>query len=213
MKKFKNRWIKTSAFIAFAGMAAVLSQHLAASSGTATTPSASISAPVAATIVGQSKDSAAAAANTPTYTVVSCNDGDTCRLKATDNTQIKVRLVGIDAPETGKKSKRKQKEGQAGGIEAKEFLNQLVVGKTVTLRSYGADPYGRNLAEIIINNEPANLKMVSEGMAEVYRGKPPKGFNLQPYLTAQEEAVRSKKGIWKNDQYESPKDFRKRMKN
>ncbi|NBW81708.1 hypothetical protein EBR21_08135, partial [bacterium] len=150
--------------------------------------------------------------NTSTYDVVSCNDGDTCRLKASDNTQIKVRLVGIDAPEMGKKNRRKQKEGQAGGLEAKEFLNKLVVGKTVTLRSYGADAYGRNLAEIMVDNEPANLRMVSEGLAEVYRGKPPKGFNLQPYLAAQEEAVKSKKGIWKYDNYESPKDFRKRTK-
>jgi|1048.fasta_scaffold26818_3 endonuclease YncB( thermonuclease family) len=205
MKRFKNPWLKTSLAVTAAGLlAAALSQHLVAATS-APAGATSASAPQAA----PSSDSLATA---PTYVVVACNDGDTCRLKASDNTQIKVRLVGIDAPEMGKKSKRKQKEGQSGGLEAKDFLNKLVVGKTVTLRSYGADAYGRNLAEIIVENEPANLRMVSEGLAEVYRGKPPKGFNLQPYLTAQEDAVKSKKGIWKNEQYESPKDFRKRTK-
>lgn len=148
----------------------------------------------------------------PTYTVVACNDGDTCRLKSADNTQVKVRLVGIDAPEMGKKNKKKKKDGQPGGTEAKDFLNNLVVGKTVTLRSYGSDPYGRNLAEIIINSEPANLRMVSEGWAEVYRGKTPKGFDIAPYQAAQTNAMKNKKGVWGLENYESPKDFRKRTK-
>lgn len=159
--------------------------------------------------------SATATTNTPavpTYMVVACNDGDTCRLKSSDNTQVKVRLVGIDAPEMGKRNKKRKKEGQPGGNEAKDFLNKLVVGKTVTLRSYGSDPYGRNLAEIMINNEPANLRMVSEGWAEVYRGKAPKGFDVTPYQTAQSDAMKNKKGVWGMDNYESPKDFRKRTK-
>ncbi len=209
MRKFKKHWVKFSALLALSGFAATLTHHLSAQGE----PAAAIQAPNAPSNTAQTSPVVSSeTAAMPRYTVVACNDGDTCRLKSADNTQIKVRLVGIDAPEMGKKSKKKKKEGQAGGTEAKDFLNNLVVGKTVTLRSYGADAYGRNLAEIMVNNESANLKMVSEGWAEVYRGKPPRGFNLSPYELAQTEAMKNKKGIWNLSNYESPKDFRKRTK-
>ncbi len=149
----------------------------------------------------------------PTYTVVSCNDGDTCKLKAADNTQIKVRLVGIDAPESAKKRGKKKNEGQPGAQEAKTYLNTLVVGKTVTLRAYGSDMYGRNLAEIMINNESANLKMVTEGWAEVYRGKAPNTLDISSFELAENEARKAKRGIWSMPGYESPKSWRKRQKN
>lgn len=205
MRKYKKRLISFSLAGAFAFLA-MLANNIQAGDQPVQ--------PTSNSVTQQSNQPVSdnAAATVPTYTVISCNDGDTCRLKSSDNTQVKVRLVGIDAPETGKKNRKKQKEGQAGGIEAKEFLNTLVVGKTVTLRSYGADHYGRNLAEIMVNNEPANLRMVAEGWAEVYRGKPPQGFDLSRYKAAQEEAVKNKKGIWSLQNYESPKDFRKRNK-
>ncbi len=146
----------------------------------------------------------------PTYTVVACNDGDTCRLKSADNTQIKVRLAGIDAPEMSKKRGKKKGEGQPGGENAKAFLNNLLLGKTVTLRSYGVDMYGRNLAEIVLNNESANVKMLSEGWAEVYRGKKSGGLNLAPFESAEQEARKAKRGIWALPGYESPKEWRKK---
>lgn len=212
MHKFKKHFIKPLIVAASAGIAAVLFSNFSASGETPQTQEAQVNS--SSSLPSEQKQSLPSQdTKTPTYLVIACNDGDTCRLKAPDNTQIKVRLVGIDAPEMGKKSKKKKKEGQAGGQEAKDFLNKLVVGKTVTLRSYGADAYGRNLAEIIIDNQPANLKMVSEGLAEVYRGKPPRGFDLTPYQSAQEEAMKSKKGIWGMQDYESPKEFRKRTKN
>lgn len=148
----------------------------------------------------------------PSYMVVACNDGDTCRLKSADNTQIKVRLIGIDAPEHGKKRGKKKSEGQPGAEEAKAFLNSTIVGKTVTLRTYGSDMYGRNLAEIIIDNEPANLKMVKEGWAEVYKGKAPREFDVSIYQSAESEARKNKKGIWALPNYESPKEWRKKNK-
>ncbi|MEY4064917.1 MAG: hypothetical protein RIR26_1125 [Pseudomonadota bacterium] len=170
-----------------------------------------ISAQVTGTERGNSHNNSAV--QTPTYMVVSCNDGDTCRLKGADAIEIKVRLVGIDAPENSKKRRKKITEGQPGGEEAKNFLNSLVAGKSVTLKNYGSDPYGRNLAEIMIGNQNANLTMVSEGWAEVYRGKAPRNLDIDGYQKAQSEAQKARKGIWKFSSYESPKDWRKRNKN
>lgn len=163
-------------------------------------------------LLAQTANSTPSNVASPSYTVVACNDGDTCRLKAADNMQVKVRLIGIDAPESGKKKGKKKKDGQAGSEDAKNYLNSLVVGKSVTLRSYGTDMYGRNLAEIIVNNESANLKMIKEGWAEVYRGKTPTQFNVSIYQSAESEAKKNKKGIWALPNYESPKDWRKKQR-
>lgn len=149
---------------------------------------------------------------TPVYTVVKCNDGDTCRLRSADNTQVKVRLIGIDSPEHGKKRGKKRTDAQPGALESKEFLNSLIAGKNVLLKSYGLDMYGRNLAEILFNNESVNLRMVKEGWAEVYRGKAPAGFDLAPYTEAESLAKQTKKGIWAMPGYESPKSWRKKNK-
>jgi endonuclease YncB( thermonuclease family) len=52
--------------------------------------------------------------------------------------------------------------------------------------------------------------MVKAGLAEVYRGTPAKGLNMEPYWKAEEEARRAGKGMWvQGDKYVSPRDWRK----
>ena len=143
-----------------------------------------------------------------TYVVVSCNDGDTCRLKSPDNVTVKVRLVGIDAPEFG----GKKKKGQPLSLESKAFINELVQGKSVTLNALGSDAYNRSLAEIYIGETNVNLEIVRAGLAEVYQGKPPKGLDAVAYARAEAEAKAARKGVWALTNYQSPKDFRKRNK-
>lgn len=145
---------------------------------------------------------------TSTYVVVSCNDGDTCKVRSSDNITLKIRLVGIDAPETKKGSK----EGQPFGEEARTELNKLVEGKPVTLKVYGTDAFGRNLAEIFVGTTNVNLEMVKNGYAEAYKGRPPAGLSADSYLEADWSARTAKKGIWKNEKYESPAEFRKKQK-
>jgi len=51
--------------------------------------------------------------------------------------------------------------------------------------------------------------MIRQGMAEVYRGKPPGGFNTELYLKAEKEARESGKGVWsQGDKYISPSQWR-----
>jgi endonuclease YncB( thermonuclease family) len=57
------------------------------------------------------------------------------------------------------------------------------------------------------------LKWLKAGLAEVYRGRPAKGFNPQPYKIAEQEARRNKRGMWiQGGKYISPKDWRKQQK-
>ena len=52
--------------------------------------------------------------------------------------------------------------------------------------------------------------MVKDGLAEVYRGIPALGQNIDPYWKAEEEAKAAKRGMWVlGDQYVSPRDWRR----
>ena len=70
-------------------------------------------------------------------------------------------------------------------------------------------PYGQIPSTIFIGGKSVNLEMIHASLAEVYRGKPPKGFGLRPYLQAESDGKASKKGMRVlGDDYVSPKDWR-----
>src|SRR5450432_3832713 len=71
--------------------------------------------------------------------VIAITDGDTIRVMH-DGASERVRLWGVDAPETK----------QAFGTRAKQFTGDLAFGLTVTLRVHDVDRYGRQVAEIIL---------------------------------------------------------------
>jgi len=86
----------------------------------------------------------------------------------------------------------------------------MVLNKTVDIKGYGLGRCGRILGVIYLNGKNINLEMVKGGLAEVYRGKPPRGFNIEPYRRAETEARRARRGMWSlGDKYVSPKDWRK----
>jgi len=143
------------------------------------------------------------------FKVTRVYDGDTVKAQGHDIT-IKVRLVGIDAPET---SKQKGSPGQPYSQKAKKHLTSLILNRTVDIKGYGMGPYSRVLGVIYLDDKDINLEMIKAGLAEVYRGKPPKGFNLGPYLQAEAEARKYGIGIWSlGKKYISPKDWRKMEK-
>ncbi|MBW1924199.1 MAG: thermonuclease family protein [Deltaproteobacteria bacterium] len=115
-------------------------------------------------------------------------DGDTVLARANDLV-IKVRLVGIDAPEV---SHGKRKPGQPYGRKAQKFLASLVLNKTVEIRAYGLDRYNRVLGVLVLNGRDINLEMIKAGLAEVYRGRPSRGFNATPYREAEEHAKKTR---------------------
>lgn len=134
-------------------------------------------------------------------------DGDTVLCKQ-DSVSIKVRLVGIDAPET---SKKKRDPGQPYSQQASKYLAGLVLNNSVKINEYGLDKYNRTLAELFIEGKNINIEMIKQGLAEVYRGKPPKGFNIEPYNTAEDQAKKSLKGMWSlGDKYISPGEWRRK---
>jgi len=139
------------------------------------------------------------------FTVAYVDDGDTIICQNRDVT-IRVRLVGIDAPELGEN----KSEGQPFGREAKLVLEKLVLHNVVDIYGYGLDDYNRLLAVVDTNGKNINLEMVAQGMAEVYKGKAPKGFNIAIYRKAEQDARDSSRGIWsQGDKYVSPGQWRR----
>jgi endonuclease YncB( thermonuclease family) len=115
--------------------------------------------------------------------VVGISDGDTITVLK-DRTQVRIRLHGIDAPETG----------QDHGSRAKQFASELAFGKQVTIRVRTTDRYGRTVADVILpDGRWLNREMVRAGMAWWYRRYAPADTEL---ARLESEAKAARRGLW-----------------
>ncbi|OEU69636.1 MAG: hypothetical protein BA864_02510 [Desulfuromonadales bacterium C00003093] len=140
------------------------------------------------------------------FKVTEVYDGDTIKVKGY-GAEIKLRLAGIDAPET---SRNKIGFGQRYSQEAREYLSGLVLNKAIEIKGHGYLKIDLMLGTVFLDGKNINLEMMRAGLAEVYRGEPPKDLNLDPFFKAEREARTAKKGIWiQGDRYISPRTWRK----
>ncbi len=143
-----------------------------------------------------------------TYIVTRVIDGDTIEL----NTTERVRLIGIDTPETRvnrkleRDMKRTGKESQmiiAMGKEATEFTKRLALGKTVTLE-YDAekrDRYGRLLAYVYLpDGKMLNAEILKQGYGQLYTF-PPNIKHVDMFIKMQLEARENERGLWDPEYY------------
>lgn len=114
--------------------------------------------------------------------VVKITDGDTLTLLDGANKQVKVRLAGIDTPESR----------QPYGNRAKQELASLSFSKRVVVKVQDVDRYARVVGRIDVGGLDVNAEMVRRGAAWVYRQ-----YTKDPRLYALEEwARKNKKGLW-----------------
>lgn len=123
------------------------------------------------------------------------SDGDTVVLLDADNTQHKIRLNGIDAPENG----------QPYGDKSKEYLTGLIARKEVTVEVKGKDRYKRILGVVYLGEVNINAEMIRAGYAWNYKYSKDKY-----YIKLQEKAKAEKKGLWKDKNAIDPWQWRKR---
>jgi len=153
----------------------------------------------------QMRESVSSTIDKSNFKVTKVFDGDTVQVQGQD-LEFRIRMVGIDAPETG----GSRKKGQPYSQKAKKVLRQLIQGKKVRLKQYGTGGYNRILAEIFSQGRNINLTMIHQGLAEVYRGRLPKNLDPAPYKKAQADARRRRTGMWSQGKaYKSPKTWRK----
>jgi micrococcal nuclease len=123
--------------------------------------------------------------------VVQVIDGDTLMLAG----GIKVRVLGIDAPEM-------EKDGRPADFlahQAKATLAELTLNRTVSLSfdRLRYDHYGRLLAYLWLPDHTlVNAELVRLGMARVYFIAPNLRYQ-KVLLTAQQEAIEAQRGIWR----------------
>ncbi len=151
---------------------------------------------------------------TVTGTVTKVSDGDTIHITTPEQTKLKVRLYGIDAPETPKINRQSGKVHQPGqpfSEEAQKALKDKIMGKQVKLEILDIDKYKRMVCMVWLDDRNINLEMVREGYAEAFIEylKPP---YRTVFLKAEREAKSARLGIWSLLDYERPRDFRKRLK-
>ncbi len=134
------------------------------------------------------------------------SDGDTVTAVTSNQTKLRLRLLGIDAPEIP----HGNKPGQPYGEESRDYLDHLIGGKTVQVDAYGPDEYKRILAVVWNEQINVNLLMVAMGYAEVYRGAPCQVY-CRELEDAEAKARSDRVGMWaQGGGYESPRAFRQR---
>ena len=123
-------------------------------------------------------------------------------IKVTDSTKtIIVRLAGIDAPE----------QGQPYNHRARTYLTDLILHRTVTIFEYEIGLKNSLVGEVFLEGRSINIEMLRAGLAEVFRGMPPKKLDLILYLMIEQDARKAKRGMWVlGDRYVSPSLWRLR---
>jgi micrococcal nuclease len=136
----------------------------------------------------------AAAIDRKPGTVTHVVDGDTIDvLMKPGQPAVRVRLIGIDAPEV-------EGQSQSFGVAASNYAKARCEGRVVTLRldelQRDHDKYGRLLAYVYLsNNELLNESLVRDGMAFSHRRF---RCDLSSQLdSAENEARKSGRGMWK----------------
>lgn len=122
-------------------------------------------------------------------------DGDTFWAEKDKNVKMKIRLIGIDAPETRKSAK---KDIGHYGEEAKDYLKSLLEGQTVQL-SFDVDSldrYGRTLAYVyLLDGTFVNADLIKNGYARTLT-IPPNVKHADVLMKLQTEARENKRGMW-----------------
>ncbi|MFH1231012.1 MAG: thermonuclease family protein [Planctomycetota bacterium] len=130
-------------------------------------------------------------------------DGDTVDI-IFNNNDIRIRLIGVDTPETV----HPKKPVEAYGKEASNFLNNLLKGEEVYLEYETVNPeydkYGRLLAYLyrVPDGLFVNLEIIRQGYGHAYTKYPFKYMEL--FLAYEKRARENEKGLWAQDLEQKP---------
>ena len=129
--------------------------------------------------------------------VVHVSDGDTVIVLTAERQEVKVRLHGVDSPESG------QPFGQA----AKRYTLSLAANQQVNVVPVDQDRYGRTVGEVILpDGTSLNRALVAAGYAWWYQRYAPRNADLQ----ALEKTARTeRRGLWADADPVPPWSWRK----
>ena len=137
--------------------------------------------------------------------VIKVSDGDTITVLDSNNQKHKVRLKGIDAPESQ----------QVHGDISTQSLAELVYDKEVLVTWDKKDKYYRILGKVIVDGRDTNYEQLKKGLAWYYKQyeKDLSDEDKQRYSEAEEWARNFTEGLWADSNSIPPWEFRRKGKN
>lgn len=133
--------------------------------------------------------------------IVGVSDGDTVTVLDVANTQHKIRLAGIDAPE----------RAQPFGNRSKQSLSDLAFNRHATVEATKKDRYGRTVGKVIVDGQDVNLQQVVRGMAWFYREyqREQSASDRLSYSEAEDQAKQARRGLWSDPEPVPPWEHRR----
>lgn len=133
--------------------------------------------------------------------VIAVTDGDTIKVLDASKSVYKIRLAGIDAPESH----------QAFGEKSHQNLAALVFRKSVVIEWEKVDRYGRIVGKVLLQNEDINLKQIEIGLAWHYKqfAKDQSTTDQRLYAVAESRARDERRGLWQDAAPIPPWEWRK----
>jgi len=128
------------------------------------------------------------------YKVERVVDGDTIVVRI-DNSKVKVRLIGINTPESVHSDETKNTKE---GVEASDYLKSIITEKVYL--EYDVEPvdqYGRTMAYVYLDDGKTMIErvMLAEGLATTMTVQPNSKYADELY-NIQVEARESGTGFW-----------------
>ncbi len=149
----------------------------------------------------------APAADDREYRLVRAADGDSFELKDEKNRTVRVRLYGVDAPESA----------QRFGRQSWEHLTTLLRGKDLRLKTMYLDSYKRSVAIVYlvdgngVDELSVNQRQIQAGMAWVYDYFCTSDI-CKTWKVEEAMARKERLGLWKDDAPTPPWQWRRSHK-
>jgi len=133
--------------------------------------------------------------------VVAVADGDTLTVLTAARKSERIRLAGIDAPESK----------QAFGAASKRSLSALVFGAEVSVEYAKRDRYGRIVGRVLHDGRDAGLAQIEAGLAWHYRryASEQPSAERAAYAQAERRARSAALGLWVDAAPVAPWDWRR----
>ena len=137
--------------------------------------------------------------------VLSVEDGDKLLVMTETKQRVRVRIAGIDAPESG----------QRFSVTAKDHLSRLVLSQQVVVQGTKKDRYGYTVGKVLIGETDVGLELVRAGYAwhfkryEVEQNK----SDREHYAEAQQTARKKRRGLWQDASPVPPWDWSEGKRN
>ena len=132
--------------------------------------------------------------------VISVADGDTITFLTSSGERQKIRLYGVDCPESR----------QAGGKDAAEFTSSLVLFSKVNVQVMDKDQYGRSVAIVTLDDgRVLNEELLKNGHAWLYTAYC-KTARCTYWQGLEARARLEKAGLWRDKKPIPPWQWRRR---